>query len=46
MELSTNYRPLDLPKSELGEFNEASFLVVVRHCEQFLALDLPKLLFG
>ena len=32
MELTTNYRPLDLPKSELDEFNKACFLVVLRHC--------------
>ena len=33
MEIATNYRPLDQPKSEFGEFNKACFLVVVRHCE-------------
>ena len=32
MELTTNYQPLDLPKSELDEFNKACFLVVIRHC--------------
>ena len=33
-----NHRLLDLPKSEMGEFNKASFLVVVRHCEHIFWL--------
>jgi len=43
MEHSTNYRTLDLPKSELGEFNKAPFPVVVRHCEHiFWPLTFPN----
>ena len=43
LEISTNYRPLDLPKSELGEFNKAPFPVVVRHCEHiFWPLTFPN----
>ena len=43
MELSTYYRPLGLPKSELDEFNKACFLVVIRHCEHiFWPLTYPN----